>query len=209
MLTGDGGLTVLWNPAEVGRNMLFIIQFTLGDINLHYIDRKKCLFATIKLLLRKYALNNIIPAKVSQSPGPSGWYPDQIEIKLGSNWLNLSRLVQWVKYEERAKHFQMRELRANDKFVCLYCKMYPCKLSPFLPSLVPASGTLPHSCLQRSVRVEVTDLGLLPWKHEEGRREGKGHGAGLSLHLCSSLGGLSAQRQANTTIPQTLWRSHS
>lgn len=37
-------------------------------------------------------------------------YLDQIEIKLVINWLNLNRHVQLVKYEERAKHFQMGKL---------------------------------------------------------------------------------------------------
>lgn len=91
--------------------------------------------------------------------------------------------------------------------------MYPCKLSPFLSSLGPAAGTLPHSCLGRSDKAE--DLWRLPQKYKEGRRKGKGCGAGLSLYLCSSLGGLCMQRQANTTILWTpalgkqacLWRS--
>lgn len=80
--------------------------------------------------------------------------------------------------------------------------MCPCKLSPFLSSLGPAAGTPPHSCLGRSDKAEVPDLGILPQKHKERRRKGKGCGAGLSLHLCSSLGGLCMQGQANTTI---LW----
>lgn len=94
--------------------------------------------------------------------------------------------------------------------------MYPCKLSPFLSSLGPAAANPPHSCLDRSDKAEVPDLGLLPQKYREERRKGKDCGdAGLSLHLCSSLGELCRQRQANTTILWTpalgkqtcLWRS--
>lgn len=80
--------------------------------------------------------------------------------------------------------------------------MYPCKLSPFLSSLGPAAGTPPHGCLGRSVKAEAPDLGLLLRKYKGGRRKGKGCGAGLSLHLCNSLGGPCVQRQANTTV---LW----
>lgn len=62
-----------------------------------------------------------------------------------------------------------------EQMICMFaCSMLSCKLSPFLSSLGPAAGSLPHSGLQRSVKVEVPDLGLLHCKYEEWKREGKG-----------------------------------
>lgn len=58
-----------------------------------------------------------------------------------------------------------------EQMICMFaCSMFSCKLSPFLSSLGPASGSLPPSGLRRSVKVEVPDLGLLHCKYEEWKR---------------------------------------